>query len=120
MRKIPFAGIELTSQRVRGLRGTSELPGRPVLQNYIGIILKHLHVFETAVNTMEKVLDPFLPLPTGIIIVTTTPVLCHHVPSFFLSLQIIDNNNNVVVDSHIQRIVLATEETTVTQQVSYI
>ena len=28
MRKIPFAGIELTSQRVRGLRGTSELPGR--------------------------------------------------------------------------------------------
>ena len=30
MRKIPFAGIELTSQRVRGLRGTFELPGRPV------------------------------------------------------------------------------------------
>ena len=30
MRKIPFAGVELTSQRVRGLRGTSELPGRPV------------------------------------------------------------------------------------------
>ena len=29
MRKIPFAGIELTSQRVRGLRSTSELPGRP-------------------------------------------------------------------------------------------
>ena len=29
MRKIPFAGIELKSQRVRGLRGTSELPGRP-------------------------------------------------------------------------------------------
>ena len=27
VRKIPFAGIELTSQRVRGLRGTSELPG---------------------------------------------------------------------------------------------
>ena len=26
--KIPFAGVELTSQRVRGLRGTSELPGR--------------------------------------------------------------------------------------------
>ena len=31
VRKIPFAGIELTSQRVRGLRGTSELPGRPAL-----------------------------------------------------------------------------------------
>ena len=30
MRKIPFAGIELTSQRVRGLRGTSALPRRPV------------------------------------------------------------------------------------------
>ena len=29
MRKIPFAVVELTSQRVRGLRGTSELPGRP-------------------------------------------------------------------------------------------
>ena len=29
VRKIPFAGIELTSQRVRGLRGTSGLPGRP-------------------------------------------------------------------------------------------
>ena len=28
VRKIPFTGIELTSQRVRGLRGTSELPGR--------------------------------------------------------------------------------------------
>ena len=31
MRKIPFAGIELTSQRVRGLRGTTELQGRPAL-----------------------------------------------------------------------------------------
>ena len=38
VRKIPFAGIELTSQRVRGLRDTSELPGRParvVLKNRI-------------------------------------------------------------------------------------
>ena len=34
VRKIPFAGIELTSQRVRGLRGTSELPGRPALRMY--------------------------------------------------------------------------------------
>ena len=33
VRKIPFAGIELTSQRVRGLRGTSELPGRPAVSN---------------------------------------------------------------------------------------
>ena len=29
VRKIPFAGVELTSQRVRGLQGTSKLPGRP-------------------------------------------------------------------------------------------
>ena len=29
VRKIPFAGIELTSQRVRGSRCNSELPGRP-------------------------------------------------------------------------------------------
>ena len=38
VRKIPFAGIELTFQRVRGLRDTSELPGRParvVLKNRI-------------------------------------------------------------------------------------
>ena len=32
VRKIPFAGIELASQRVRGLRGISELPGRPALK----------------------------------------------------------------------------------------
>ena len=31
VRKIPFAGIELTSQRVRELRGTSELPGRSAI-----------------------------------------------------------------------------------------
>ena len=30
MRKIPFAETELTSQRVRELRGTTELPGRCV------------------------------------------------------------------------------------------
>ena len=35
MRKIPFAGIELTFQRVRGLRGTSELPGRPCILYYL-------------------------------------------------------------------------------------
>ena len=38
MRKIPFAGIELTSQRVRGLRGTSELPGRPASVRVIVIL----------------------------------------------------------------------------------
>ena len=37
VRKIPFAGTELTSQRVRGLRGTSELPGR--LYSIINIII---------------------------------------------------------------------------------
>ena len=43
MRKIPFAGIELTSQSVRWLRGTSELPGRPATSGsgkYIGFGLK--------------------------------------------------------------------------------
>ena len=29
-----FAGIELTSERIRGLRGTSELPGRPATLLY--------------------------------------------------------------------------------------
>ena len=63
MRKIPFAGIELTSQRVRGYM---------VPLSYRGAVL--------------------------ILIV---------------------DYNIIVVDSHIQRIVLATEETTVTQQVSH-
>ena len=39
VRKIPFAGVELTSQRVRGLRGTSELPGRSVLMKLKNPIL---------------------------------------------------------------------------------
>ena len=39
VRKIPFAGIELTSQRVRGLRGTSELPGRPAITLLILLLL---------------------------------------------------------------------------------
>ena len=38
--KNPFAGIELTSQRVRGLRGTSELPGRAHL-NFSTITCHH-------------------------------------------------------------------------------
>ena len=42
VRKILFAGIELTSQRVRGLRGTSELPGRPA--DYLVII--YIHIFQ--------------------------------------------------------------------------
>ena len=42
MRKIPFAGVELTSQRVKGLRGTSELPGRPYLFQRISFILSYL------------------------------------------------------------------------------
>ena len=36
VRKIPFAGIELTSQRVRGLRGTSELRG---YRHFLGVLL---------------------------------------------------------------------------------
>ena len=44
MRNIPFAGIELTSQRVRGLRGTSELPGRPAVTKD-SIVLHLLGIF---------------------------------------------------------------------------
>ena len=39
VRKIPIAGIELRSQRVRGLRGTSELPGRPATHYNIYIYI---------------------------------------------------------------------------------
>ena len=39
VRKIPFAGIELTSQRVRELRGTSELPGRSAVYIIISIVI---------------------------------------------------------------------------------
>ena len=44
MRNIPFAGIELTYQRVRGLRGTSELPGRPAVTKD-SIVLHLLGIF---------------------------------------------------------------------------
>ena len=73
MRKIPFAGIELTSQRVRGLQGTSWATGAT---GYTWCVMR-------IINT------------AAVVVVV------------------------VVVDSHIQRIVLATEETTVTQQVSH-
>ena len=43
MRKIPFAGVELTSQRVRGLRGTSELPGRPAADSTV-LVLTYVFV----------------------------------------------------------------------------
>ena len=39
MRKIPFAGIELTSQCVRGLRGTSGLPGQPAIYIIYGVYI---------------------------------------------------------------------------------
>ena len=48
MRKIPFAGIELTSQRVRGLRGTSELRGRPVSQSVEATIRQRRLLFAGA------------------------------------------------------------------------
>ncbi|CAM9803876.1 unnamed protein product, partial [Ascophyllum nodosum] len=40
-------GIELTSQRVRGLRGTSELPGRPACT-----IREYLHVDASCQGSM--------------------------------------------------------------------
>ena len=42
MRKIPFDGVELTSQRVRGLRGTSQLPGRPAVGSHQSSSIKPL------------------------------------------------------------------------------
>ena len=44
VRKIPFAGVELTSQRVRGLRGTSELPARPALETKLNQVLYYCKV----------------------------------------------------------------------------
>ena len=53
MRKIPFAGIELTSQRVRGLRGTSELATWATESLYslldetvYGIITRAIYMFD--------------------------------------------------------------------------
>ena len=51
VREIPFAGIELTSQRVRGLRGTSELPGRPAAS-----VTTEIRFFALE-SKKEKVLD---------------------------------------------------------------
>ena len=56
MRKIPFAGIELTSQRVRGLRGTSELPGRPHPGHYIILLTQCYYYYNrgTRLNAMKR------------------------------------------------------------------
>ena len=55
MRKIPFAGIEPTSQRVKRLHGTSELPGRPVCTNDL-IVLHPLGIFSfILVFTVRKI-----------------------------------------------------------------
>ena len=55
MRKIPFAGIELTSQRVRGLRGTSELPGRPAT---CAPLFSHTHLWYEVGMLIECVQYP--------------------------------------------------------------
>ena len=52
MRKFPFAGIELTSQRVRGLRGTSELPGRPA-----HIVCMYSHTYSKSMDQPGKVVN---------------------------------------------------------------
>ena len=50
VRKIPFAGIELTSQHFRGLRGTSELPG------YISkVYLTYLRPYKTILLLLSVV-----------------------------------------------------------------
>ena len=61
VRKIPFAGNELTSQRVRGLRGTSELPGRPYTrQNNTGKINQEDNVSYRKSSIEERLLLPRL------------------------------------------------------------
>ena len=60
MRKTPFAGIELTSQRVRGLRGTSELPGRPAALGFYrekGSALPFLNLCELQASHHNKLLQ---------------------------------------------------------------
>ena len=54
VRKIPFAGVELTSQRVRGLRGTSELPGRPAV--YTSILNRHAHQTKIEKKKMQCII----------------------------------------------------------------
>ena len=65
MRKIPFAGIELTSQRVRGLRGTSELPGRPYIYNPVcsEIAAFGFTTGRGCVAHKHRVIRVFFPLP---------------------------------------------------------
>ena len=60
MRKIPFARIELTSQRVRGLRGTSELPGRPVGMG------QKIRTVQERVGTGIVGTKGYVVLPTGV------------------------------------------------------
>ena len=45
VRKIPFAGVELTSQRVRRLRGTSELPGRSAILCILLLLISRLVMY---------------------------------------------------------------------------
>ena len=71
MRKIPFAGIELTSQRVRRLRGTSELPGRPA---YVCVCVFSSHPFWSSssldvpagVTQEEGHTGLLIPLPSAV------------------------------------------------------
>ena len=61
MRKIPFAGVELTSQRVRGLRGTSELPGRPAMYLCIYVsmyLFMYVHHIKQSRDQPGKVVNP--------------------------------------------------------------
>ena len=57
MRKIPFAGTELTPQRVRGLRGTSELPGRPARTVYVYVCM-YGHTYSKSMDQPGKVANP--------------------------------------------------------------
>ena len=53
MRKIPFAGIEHSSQRVRELRGTFELPGRPALHLLLCTEVLIIHLVCAVLRVLE-------------------------------------------------------------------
>ena len=56
VRKIPFAGIELTSQRVTGLRGTSELPGCMYVCMYVYMYEVTCAFYQTVTGSYDLLL----------------------------------------------------------------
>ena len=81
MRKIPFAGIELTSQRVRGLRGTFELPGATIaIHIIVEYIIFHLKfIYNSLWNPTQNLLFFIL----GLYIPSRTPLRTYRYSTLF-------------------------------------